>query len=485
MSVGAGFSRLVGVAFLLLTAACAARPPLPPPVPAPPSVDVDGLVRQGCYRCLEDAFEAVKGRNTPQAFEIALLLAARAKELGLPHEPWLAEAQTSLPVAAEWATYLEIVTAQQVDPLSGDRDQLLAQTLQRQPTRADFDRWREALKAGPGSPLLRAYLELIAVCRTEFGPGRAAPEERDAAVAVVIQQFGGVPLVQYRAGLCGGAEFEQLTAVREAHAGFVDADLELGKRALQNRVPPDAVEALARLRSAKDAFPASPVVPVVIGDLHQTREEWPEALAEYEAALALVPTHRDALLGRTVSLSQLERYEEALATATTLIELRNWFIGPAYFWKAWNEYQLNRIQEARADADRAKPLMVNPALSVLSGMIEWKERRLESAEAEFQHAIELDFGQCDAAFYLGSVRWERRVWAESLAAFQHAVQCFELSVKLRREAIAKLTPTPELAALNARQIAAHEEAIGAAQKRGAEAQQNIGALRALVGPAAP
>ncbi len=478
-------ARFALLAFVLLTAAYAARP-VPPPaaLPAAPLVDIDALVRQGCYRCLETAFQAARGRNTEQVFEVALLLAARAKELGLPHDPWLQEARTNLPVAAEWALYLEIVAAQQPDPLSGDRDQLLTQSLERRRTRADYDAWRDTLKAGPGSPLLRAYLDLIVVCREGFGPARATPEERDAAVTAVVQQFGGVPLLQYRAGLCGGVEFEQLTAVRITQPDLVDADLELGRRALQNRVPPDFVEALQRLRSARAAFPASAVVPATIGDLHQFREEWPEALAEYEAALAIVPTHRDALLGKTVSLSQLERYDEALATAIRLIELGNWFIGPANFWKAWNEYQLNMIAEARADADRAKALMVNPALSVLSGMIEWRERRLESAEQEFQAAIELDLGQCDAAFYLGSVRYDRRMWPESLAAFLHAVQCFELSVGLRREAIAKLSSTPADAAINARQIAAHEEAIGLAQKRRGEAAQNVAALQKLSGPAA-
>jgi tetratricopeptide (TPR) repeat protein len=478
-------ARLALIASVLLTAACAARPVAPPAaVPAAPLVDIDALVRQGCYRCLEAAFEAARGRNTEQAFEVALLLAARAKELGLPHDPWLQEARTNLPVAAEWALYLEIVTAQQPDPLSGDRDQLLTQSLARRLTRADYDAWRDTLKAGPGSPLLRAYLDLIVICREGFGPARATPEERDAVVTAVVQQFGSVPLLQYRAGLCGGVEFEQLTAVRTAQPDLVDADLELGRRALQNRVPPDVVEALQRLRSAREAFPASAVMPATIGDLHQAREEWPEALAAFEAALAIVPTHRDALLGKTVSLSQLERYDEALATATRLIELGNWFIGPANFWKAWNEYQLNMIAEARADADRAKALMVNPALSVLSGMIEWRERRLDTAEKEFQAAIELDLGQCDAAFYLGSVRYDRRMWPESLAAFLHAVQCFELSVVTRREAIAKLSSTPADAAINARQIAAHEEAIELAQKRRGDASQNVAALQKLAAPAA-
>lgn len=474
------------VVFLLLTAACAGRPPLvPPSVPATPAVDIDALVRRGCYRCLETAFEAAsKAGLAGKTFETALLLAARAKELGLPFGAWLERAQASLPVGAEWATYLEIVTAQLPDPLSGDRDLLLTASLERRRPRAVYDEWRETLKAGPGSPLLRAYLDLVVVCRQEFA-ARATPEEREAATAAVVQRFGDVPLLQYRAGLCGGGEFEQLTMVRAADSEFVDADLELGRRALQNRVPPDVAEGLERLRSARAAFPMSPVVPVTIGELHQGREEWPEALAEYEATLAIVPTHRDALLGKAVSLSQLDRYEDAWSSANRLIELGNWFIGPAYFWRAWNEYQLNRIQDARADADRAKALMVNPALSVLSGMIEWREKRLESAEREFQRAIEMDFGQCDAAFYLGSVRWERQQWAESHAAFLHAGQCFELSIVTRREAIANLSPTPEVAATNLRQIAAHQEAIAVAEKRRAEAAQNVASLQALVPPAAP
>jgi tetratricopeptide (TPR) repeat protein len=476
------------LALVLLSTACAAHPPVAaaPPVLVAPAhvVDVEALVRRGCYRCLEAAWEAAGRRGSAQqTFEIALLLAARSKELGLPFERWLDEARSSLPVGAEWELYLEVVTAQQPDPLSGDRDRLLDLTLDRRRTREVYDGWRQTIQLGPGSPLLRAYLDLLVVCRQEFA-ARATPEEREAAVAEVVRDFPDVPLLLYRAGLCGGAEFEQVTTVRAADPDFVDADLELGRRALQNRVPPDVVEGLARLRSARAAFPDSAVVPATIGELHQSREEWPEALEQFEVVLAIVPTHRDALLGKTVSLSQLDRYEEALGVANRLIELGNWFIGPAYFWRAWNEYQLNRIAAARADADRAKALMVNPALSVLSGMIEWKEKRLPSSEAEFQRAIEQDSSQCDAAFYLGSVRWERAKWSDSLAAFRHAEQCFELSVAARRETIARLSPNPETAAINARPIAAQEEAIALAEKRRAEAAQNVASLQKVVASAA-
>ena len=70
-------------------------------------------------------------------------------------------------------------------------------------------------------------------------------------------------------------------------------------------------------------------------------------LAELHATLALVPTHRDAILGRTVTLSHLGRYDEAIAAAARLIELGSWFTGEAYYWRAWDEYHLARIADAR------------------------------------------------------------------------------------------------------------------------------------------
>jgi hypothetical protein len=55
--------RLVGVGFVLATAACAARVPAGSTPDAPALVDPAALVRRGCYRCLESAFEAVVGRS--------------------------------------------------------------------------------------------------------------------------------------------------------------------------------------------------------------------------------------------------------------------------------------------------------------------------------------------------------------------------------------------------------------------------------------
>ena len=475
--------RALGLAAIVLTAACAARPPAV--LPTAPPVDVGALIRQGCWTCLEKAFTVASAAGPrDQAFEAAILLVARSKELGLPPGAWLERALTILPQGSDWAAYYAIVNSLPPDSLAGGRDSLATADFTRARAGDVWDTWRQGLAAGPASAIVRTYLDLSIACRRD-AIGRPALDSatRDASIAVALKAFSNVPLVQYRAGLCGGAELDQLDVVRAADTAFVDADLELGRRALYNQVPPDLSEGLARLSSARGAFAASPVPPMVLGNFHESREEWPEALAEYDEALARATPHPDALLGRAVSLSNLDRYEEALVAASALLELGGRSTAQAHYWRAWNLYQLERIQEARVDADRAKALMVNPALFVLSGMIEWREKRLESSDAEFVKAIEMDFGQCEAAFYLGTVRWERRLWAESLSAFMHAEQCFDLSIVTNKEAIAELSKTAGEAAANASMIASHARAIEQAGMRRGQSAKNIASLQQLAGPA--
>jgi tetratricopeptide (TPR) repeat protein len=268
-----------------------------------------------------------------------------------------------------------------------------------------------------------------------------------------------------------------LEELRAAVPEFADVDFPLGRYALDIPQQPDQEEALRRFNAARAAFPQSPAILASLGALHRDREEWPDALASYDAALALVPTHRDALLGRVVTLSHLSRYDEAIAGATRILELGSWFTGEAYYWRAWNEYHLARIDEARVDTDRAKGLMHNASVLVLSAMIEWHERRLDESEAELQDALTLDAGQCEAAFLLGTVRAERRQWTSGAAAFELAQRCYDLSVTLRRETIVKISAGPGSEAGKARLISRQERAMAEETQHRDEAAQNAAQLQ--------
>ena len=456
-----------------LIASCATKrqPDIAAARPAPPvTVDVTGLIRHGCYHCLEQAFsEAETHGASTQAFEAAALLVIRSKELGLPVEPWLGRARmlaTANPVLAPYVTMIDAIPP---NPMSEDRDALF-DVRARTHARNSLAAWRESLDDGPTSNVFRMYLDVALVCG--FGTLKA----NEQSFTGQLDDDARAPIYQYRVGICDSVHAERLKTLRAGDAEFAEADFALGRYALEDPINPDQEQGLKYLQSAYAAFPRSPVIAVAIGNVYRRWEEWSNALAAYDAAIAISPGHPEALVGRTISLSHLARPQEAIASATVLIDAGQWHLGEAYYWRGWNQLRLEQHELARGDADRAKTLMSNAAVFVLSGVIEWRLQRLDTAEKEFESAITIDFGECEAALDLGIVRDERRRAAESLAAFQQARQCYELSIALRREAIAKVQSSPGTEATKARDTARHQRELTDLEGRREEAMRAIAVL---------
>jgi tetratricopeptide (TPR) repeat protein len=453
--------------------ACASRRPAASVVPvAPPSTrDIEALIERGCFRCLEQALALADQRNQPPlAFEAAALLVLRATELGMAAEPWMSRARELAAGDPTWTQYLEMIAAVPPDPLRGLRDDLLVQGQGRIRARSLLPSWYQVLQAGPLSLAFRRYLEVALTCAVELPPN---PER----LAALVPQLPDVPLLKYRVGICGGDHKAQLAAVQSDVPEFVDADYALGRYALQDPKAPDPDAALRRFRSAAEAFPSSTSIPTAIGNLYQSWEEWANALAAFDAAIALLPSHPDAILGRVISLSHLDRHEEAIASATLLIDRAQWHLGQAFYWRAWNHFNIGNNPAARVDADRTRTLMVNPAVFTLSGMIEWRFRHLERAESEFQEAIVMDFGQCEAAFYMGGVRSELRQLPAAIAAMNQARQCYDLALAVRRKAFDEFMAGPGTPESRARESVRYERAIANVQKRRSEVLAAIDQLQ--------
>ena len=433
-------------------------------------VDVAQLIRHGCYHCLEQAFAEADARGgKPAAFEAAALLVLRSKELGLPTEPWLGRARALAAGDPSLTPYLTMVEAIPPHPMSDDRDALFDVRV-RSLARTSLPAWHESLRSGAASNLFRMYLDVALIC------GFGTLKENEQSFAGQLDAEAQAPIYQYRVGICDSSHAARLNALRDGDAAFVDADFALGRYALEDPVQPDQDEALRRLQSAAAAFPRSPVIGVTIGNVYRRWEEWSDALAAYDRVLAMSPAHPEAMLGRVVSLSHLARPQEAIAAASMLIDQGQWHLGEAYYWRGWNRLRLEQHELARTDADRAKTLMSNAAVFVLSGVIEWRLRRLDAAEKEFESAIAIDFGECEAALDLGVVRDERRRPTEALAAFQQARQCYDLSITLRREAIAKVQAGPGTETAKARDSARYRRELDALEDRRAEAVRAIAVL---------
>jgi tetratricopeptide (TPR) repeat protein len=466
-----GYRVALAVAALVMVVGCSARQAAPahPVVEAPRVDDLTALIEQGCYRCLERAFEQAHARGAqPQAFEAAVLLVLRSKELGLASGEWLARARAAAPDGDAPALYLTIAEAIPPDRFSDERYTLFEVGMRS--ARASVPSWREELRDGPASELFRSYLDLALVCA--FG---RVGENADSYTGE-LDPITAVPLYQYAIGICDAAKLPRLRAMREANPEFVDADYAVGRALMEDPTGAEREDGLRRLRSAADAFPRSSAIAVWIGNTHRGWEEWPAALEAYDAALSLSPAHPDALIGRTVALSRLGRAQDAIATATRVIDGGQWLVGEAYYWRAWNQLRIGNLAMAREDADRARTQMANARVFVLSGVIEWRMRRLENAERDFQQAVTIDFGECEGAFDLGIVRDELGRRAESLAAFRQAGQCNDLSLKLRREAIATIEAGPGTPATRARDAARHRRALEELEERRDEIARAIEAL---------
>jgi len=457
---------------VVMLAGCATRRPAA--VATRPALsaaeDTERLIRHGCYRCLEAAFADADARGAgTQAFEAAALLVLRSKELGLPIEPWLGHARSRAAADPSLTPYLTMVEAIPPHAMSDDRDALF-DVRSRTRARSSLQAWRDSLRGGPTSNVFRLYLDVALIC------GFGTLKENDQSFTGQLDGDVRAPIYQYRVGACDSAHGERLRTLRAADAAYVDADFALGRYALDDPVSPDQDEALRQLQSAYAAFPRSPAIGVTIANVYRRWEEWSGALTAYDAVLARSPRHPEALIGRVISLSHLLRPEEAIQTATALIDEGQWHLGEAYYWRGWNHLRLGQHDLARGDTDRAKTLMSNAAVFVLSGVIEWRLRRHDTAEKEFESAIAIDFGECEAALDLGIVRDEQRKRAQSLTAFQQARQCYDLSIALRREAIATVQAGPGTATAKAREAARHERELADLQSRRDEALRAIAVL---------
>ena len=468
------------LALTMIALGCAARAAPPPAAPPAPVADdaTAELIRQGCYRCLEQAFEKAQrlGART-QAFEAAALLTLRSKELGLPSDGWLDRARALDDADGSFSAYLDIVDVIPPDRLSENRDALF-DVRRRSRVKGSLEMWRERLRDGPGSDAFRAYLDVSLICA--FGTLKETPDSFSGPIAPVA----ATPLFQYGLGACDGAFRARLLALRTSEPDYVDADYPLGRYALEDPVNPDAEESLRRFEAAGRAFPDSPAIATRIGNVYRLWEDWQPALVAYDTALGIAPRHPEATIGRTVSLSHLERSQEAIETVTRLIDEGQWLLGEAYYWRGWNQLRLNNFQLARADADRARTLMSNAAVFVLSGVIEWRMGRLESAEKDFEGALALDLGECEAAFNLGVVRDQLRKLEETFAAFKQAGQCYDLSIAVRREAIQRIRAGTGSETLKARDSARHERVLADLTERRREVARIVEAIEKAARPSA-
>jgi tetratricopeptide (TPR) repeat protein len=407
--------------------------------PAPPAVDwkakiaeADALCAAGHYLAFRDALRiyrealAVPGHDpavAEKSVRAAIALELRSRALGLlpsgppPETAALVAADPSL---ARYASWLELVSglASKIKGSPG-LDQAGGRSLE-----AQLD-WVGAripaidgeLEAAAGADDLAAALRLA--LRADFGYKFAAKLE----ATTYLELHPDSRLLGFQAAMSPAFDFDRLEALLARDPGFAEIDYFLGEAAL---LAGKLLTAERRYLAVQAKIPGSLSVLISLAKVAFQMEEIETCLEWNEKALALLPTYRDALLGKGLALGYLDRNEEALAVLGRLLELGTYYMGEGHFWTAWNLNELGRYEEARRAIERAKVFLVDVVdVHTLSGIIAYKQGRLDDAEKDFLQALRLQSSEADAAYHLGRLYADRKDWLHSAIYFAGAALAYE------------------------------------------------------------
>ncbi|MPZ18542.1 MAG: hypothetical protein GEV06_11605 [Luteitalea sp.] len=442
----------------------------------------DRLAAAGCYRCLTRAFAAYetlleanfqREQVLPRAYDTALLLAAREKELGLAAAPWIDRAR-QLPITQlkgeEARLLLEVA-----DGLPWNRGRFgpeSGQSLSKhsRESRRHAAAWYAALSKLSTSSRVSAYMLAAVTCEYRSD----IPPAEDFDPMSLLRAYPKQALLLYRIGACEQQYGRQLERALAIEPRFVEANYFLGIYELGSRRRDAVWRAIEPLRKAREGIPESPALALQLADAYLAASQFAPALESYQHALKLMPAQRDALLGKTMTQSYLTRHGEAIATATRLIELGAFHIGEAYYWRAWNKYHQQQLETADDDIEEAKKRWYHTDVFTLAGIIAYDQKKLEDAHRDLEAAVELDSGNCQATWYLGLTFAGLERWPDGGNLFAQARACAEGAEQELRNTLALIENAEMAPDLKARQIAAQQASIEESRQMQGKAAYNAG-----------
>jgi tetratricopeptide (TPR) repeat protein len=453
---------LVGLA--ALAAACGPKKiaTVDPAIAARESLaKADANLRAGCFDCLTEAlkeYQSVLGITAVTtdagigAMRAAALLAMRERELGTTDSGYLETARQLLSVLpqmqADVSPLLQIIGAfpwRAGAGRSGSVDSIVTNLY------ADRDQRTETLRATATRDELFAYMFIAYAC--ESGTGlRLGNNEMRAAVGPMID----APVVAYRLAICPTSGLERLDEVvakepRYKESAFYKGLNETSQRKLD--------EADARYREAYEWRKTWPAATLAIANIAMSAEEFQLSREFYDNTLALAPDFPDALLGKVRALTYLNRPEDAIAVSDRLLAISR-YPGDAYYWKAYNELQLEKLEPAWVDVEAADKLLINSDVPKLAGIIAIDRKQYDVARSRLELSRQRNSMDCTTLYYLTLVQAELRMWADAARGAVSAAGCLtgaEVGLRAEIERLSGDAKLPE--ARKARMIMSREQQI--------------------------
>jgi tetratricopeptide (TPR) repeat protein len=438
--------------------ACAPKGVAVVPPPQEPALSerlaaAESLLRAGCLECLTDAVAqfatlsenpAVADAAAAGQVRAAALIALRQRTLGMVDDRYLERAREAAgrnPAArAAYATFLDIVDSARPN-IRGLSDADVARRSLGMAT--SVPQWLEWLRTHADDDAAMSAVWIWFACGN--APTRA--DRQREAVLASVHQFLDTGVVQYQVDECWSrGDFESLAS---NDPRFHEIEYWIGMAGFAPLAPGAAVIIdNARLDNSQDHLETAyrwhaawPSLMTTLAGLYMSAEEFAAALDIYEKATALLPGYGEAAVGRVRALSYLGRHDDAIAAATALLDT-SVFRGEAFYWRAWNELRLRRVDDAWADIDQAGRLWVNADVAKLAGIIAYQRHELEVAKAKFEEVRRIDPNDCESLFNLAAVNVEMPAWQVAADGYVVAARCLERS----REAAAQQILSIEAAA---------------------------------------
>jgi tetratricopeptide (TPR) repeat protein len=462
--------------------------PKPPGADARTYVDLAGPLEQaGCLDCLIDAFHhfdaAAMDATAPAALSVdavrgsirtALLIELRERELGTSNDGYLQHAKDVLAAHPDLAKdFLTLISTVETTAWRSQRGTVTDPAgLQRTRTiQASREAWTQILRQRADEDALSASLWIAFSCVN------SPPAERTrAALLAPLSRQRNAASVVYELSTCAPLDEKSLTDLFEREPRFKEVEFSLANAALAARqlTAKRLDEAQAHFTAAFEWHPRWPSAALTLADIYMTAEDFEPALTFYDTTLMLSPELPDALVGRVRALSYLGRYTDALAGVNDLDRV-SWFPGEAMYWRAWNEMQVARLEDAWTHVQQAERLWVNADVSKLAGIVARKRGELAVARGKFETAKSLNPLDCDTLFDLASVHADLRGWQASADVFVDAAGCFEGAMASLAADIARIEAADESTARGMRQIAARRQQLETADRMLAQSWFNAAA----------
>jgi tetratricopeptide (TPR) repeat protein len=396
----------------------------------------DALYKAGSYTCLKESFHVYKEllgihydqKNTSEKLiKTAILLVLRQKELGIHDGTYSKEVLHLIqenPSLAEYSTYLDLVESMHI-LTKGKRwnfiDDSRKADMAREKLEENIKLWNQKLEEKSTTEEFYAFLSIAENCHFPFYLRDKQAIQKKQDFSSLLEIFPESLLIQFKLSLCPEEDIDSLRSVLRQEPRYYEIHYFLGDHALKQGL---LITAEKNYLECYKHIPESVPAVISLASVYFALEELEQSLEFYDKAIAIIPELREALLGKAICLSYLNRHEEAIEVCKEVLRLGGYLPGDTHYWLAWNQNELENLDDAWKNVENSKGYLVGYSqVFSLAGVIAFKKNDRDTAEKNFIEAMKLDFDNFEASYYLGKIYAAKQEWEKSGKYYESASLC--------------------------------------------------------------